>query len=75
MLDPANKEEVRKFGCIASKYAYTEHKEMVRVATVKSVAKVLERIEITNGPELHDLYYSVILILHDEHPEIRLFLV
>jgi hypothetical protein len=48
---------------------------MVRVATVKSVAKVLERIEITNGPELHDLYYSVILILHDEHPEIRLFLV
>lgn len=48
---------------------------MVRVATVKSVARVLDKIEITNGPELHDLYNSVVLILHDEHPEIRLFLV
>jgi len=44
MVDCGNVNDVAKFGTIARKYAYADQKELVRVATVKSVARFLERI-------------------------------
>jgi adenylate cyclase len=59
-----------------SKYAYSDQKEMVRVATVKSVARVLNKIQTLEGQtHLNELYKAIVLLLHDEHPEIRGYLV
>jgi hypothetical protein len=47
---------------------------MVRVASVKSVARILPKLK-EHSQSCFGIYRAVILILHDEHPEIRSFLI
>jgi len=60
---------------MVAKYAYADQKENIRVASVKSVARILTKIDKLEEQPLDDLYMAVILILHDEHPEVRGYLV
>ena len=76
MVDGNDAEDVKKLGRIVRKYAYADQKELVRVANVKSVARFLNGLEVTRcSPSLFDVYMALVLILHDEHPEIRSYLV
>ena len=76
LVDVTNDGELREMCAITNKYAYSDQKEMVRVATVKSVARVLNKLKSLDGQtNMNDLFKSIILLLHDEHPEIRSYLV
>lgn len=47
VVDYTDDAEVAKLGELVCKYAYADQKEMVRVATVKSVARVLGKLDLT----------------------------
>ena len=59
--------------------AYADQKEIVRIANVKSVARVINKVNVhhylnLNPESLFSLIVAIILILNDEHPEIRSFI-
>ena len=58
------------------KYAYSDQKEMVRVANVKSLCRVLARISLKDQIEsCPSLFTAIVFVLNDEHPEIRSYMV
>lgn len=76
MVDCEDANDLAKIGRITRKYAYADQKELVRVANVKSVARFLARLKDDKcSPGLLDVYMALVLILQDEHPEIRSYLV
>jgi len=76
MTDCEEPAQVVKIGKILLRYAYADQKELVRVATVKSVARLLCKLDLSkHSTGCLDVYMSLILILNDEHPEIRSYLV
>jgi hypothetical protein len=42
MIDTSNSASLRWIGKILRKYGYGDQKEIVRIATVKSISKILE---------------------------------
>lgn len=74
--DPEGLQQISR---IFRTHAYSDQLELVRVATVKSVSRILEKL----GTELNeaqwiaglDLMVACIYLLNDEHPEIRTYLV
>jgi hypothetical protein len=75
-IDASDPEQISKIGKIFKKHAYADQKEQVRVANVKSVTKVLEKLDLEkNSSHCLDIIMSIILILNDEHPEIRSYFV
>lgn len=76
MVNCEDASDLAKIGRIARKYAYADQKELVRVANVKSVARFLARLQDHKcSSSLLDVYMALVLILQDEHPEIRSYLV
>ena len=76
MVDCKEPGQVIKIGKILLRYAYADQKELVRVATVKSAARLLCKLDLSkHSTGCLDVYMSLILILNDEHPEIRSYLV
>lgn len=68
--------QIKKIGVIFRKYSYADQEEKVRVSTVKSVSKVLEKLDLKKHlPHCLDIFMTIILILNDEHPEIRSYFV
>ena len=66
---------VVKIGQILLRYAYADQKELVRVAAVKSAARLLCKLDLSmHSTSCLDVYMSLILISTDEHPEIRSYL-
>lgn len=76
MTDYSDKNQVARISQILKKYSYADQKENVRVAAVKSVSKVLSKLDLNLPVSCYkDLLMAMIFILNDEHPEIRAYLV
>jgi len=65
--------DVSTISKMISKYAYADQKDIIRVATVKSLARILNKVDLVSH-NINDLYRAVLLILHDENPDIRGYL-
>lgn len=79
LLDCSNVNEVKELCNEFRTLAYADQKEIVRVANVKSVAQVVIRLDIkgilsTNPESIYGLILAIVLILNDEHPEIRSYM-
>lgn len=66
--DPA---QLQLLAEVLKKNAYSDQLELVRVSTVKSVSRIAEKL--VEVPQ--DFYKTCVLLLNDEHPEIRSYLV
>ena len=67
--------ELKEVSAILKEHAYADKKELVRVANVKSVCRVLQSVDLKSHLQhLVDLFTSLVFILNDEHPEIRAYL-
>lgn len=76
MVSCEDQESLRTIGKVLARHAYADQKELVRVANVKSVARLLLRLDLENNVcACLDIFQAVVLILNDEHPEIRSYLV
>lgn len=79
LLDCSNSDEVKELCNEFRTLAYADQKEIVRVANVKSVAHVILRLDIkgiisANPESIYGLILAIVLILNDEHPEIRSYM-
>ena len=75
LTDCKEPSQVAKIGKILLRYAYSDQKELVRVATVKSMRGILCRFDLSmHSTSCLDVYMSLVLLANDEHPEIRTYL-
>lgn len=75
-VDCNDPSQIQKISSIFRKYSYADQEEKVRVATVKSVSRVLENLDLKKHmTSCLDIFMTIILILNDEHPEIRSYFV
>ena len=72
-------DNVAEIGQIILKFAHGEQKEIVRVAAVKSLGKFLKYLKLDGKTgklkSSHDIWKATILLLNDEHPEVRSYLI
>ena len=74
MTDCENLDEIKNIAKIFRKHSYADQLEQVRVANVKSLTKVLKKLDLAKYCQ-EDIFMSILFILNDEHPEIRAYFV
>ena len=74
MTDCQNPEEIKNIAKIFRKHSYADQLEQVRVSNVKSLTKIVQKIDLAKHCH-EDIFMSILFILNDEHPEIRAYFV